>query len=214
MSFKNCLIVVPMKSLDNSKSRIEKYISKEIKNKIVLKLFCNTLSKINKVIDCTDGEFNLAVLTNCDEIIKVTRKKNIPIIKDKFDHSLSESIQFAADWAVEKKYLSICIFPADIACINVDEIKTFIFFSNKSRSAIISPSYDLGTNALYISPPNAIKFNYGEKSFLSHIDLASNAGLNPVILYLDSIKYDVDNINDLKKLFDDFPNFIEGYSHE
>ena len=126
MSFKNCLIVVPMKSLDNSKSRLEKHISKEVKNKIVLKLFCNTLSKINKAIDCTDGEFNLAVLTNCDEIIKVTRKKNIPIIKDKFDHSLSESIQFAADWAVEKNYLSICIFPADIACINIDEIKTFI----------------------------------------------------------------------------------------
>ena len=214
MSFKNCLIVVPMKSLNRSKSRLEKYVTKEIKNKIVLKLFSNTLKKINKVTNFIDGDFNLAVLTSCDQIQEFVRKKNISIIKDKYDHSLSNSIQFAADWAVKKNYLSICIFPADIACLNEEDVKTLLLFSNKSKSAVICPSYDLGTNALYLSPPNAIKFNYGKKSFLSHIDLTSNAGLNPVILYLDSIKYDVDNTNDLKRLFKDCPEFIEGYSHD
>ena len=123
MSFKNCLIVVPMKNLNRSKSRLEKYVTKEIKNKIVLKLFSNTLKKINKVTNFIDGDFNLAVLTSCDQIKEFVRKKNISIIKDKYDHSLSNSIQFAADWAVKKNYLSICIFPADIACLNEEDVK-------------------------------------------------------------------------------------------
>jgi len=214
MDYKNCLIVIPMKSLGASKSRLEKHLPKNIKDKIVLKLFCNTLEKIKNVIDYIDGSFNLVVLTNCEEISEITRKKNIQIIKDKYDKNLSFSLQFAAEWASKRKYLSMCIFPADIAGLNIEDIKTFLLYSNKDRYAVLCPSYDLGTNALFISPPNAIKFNFGKKSFLSHINLASNAGLKPVILSLESIKYDIDNMIDVEKLFKDYPNFIEGYSHE
>ncbi|MBL41182.1 MAG: 2-phospho-L-lactate guanylyltransferase [Rhodospirillaceae bacterium] len=214
MNYKGCLIIVPMKNLSTSKSRLEKYLPKNIKNKIVLKLFLNTISNIKKVTDNIAGNFNLAVLTNCKEISELTRKNNIQIIYDEIEGNLSYSIQSAAEWAVKKKYLSLCIFPADIAYLKTEEIKTLLLYSNKGRSAVICPSYDLGTNAFLVSPPNAIKFNFGYKSFLSHIELASNAGLKPVILNLDRIKNDVDNMNDVKKLFHDFPGFIKGYNYE
>tara|TARA_Y100001970_G_C14031018_1_gene748607 strand:+ start:206 stop:817 length:612 start_codon:yes stop_codon:yes gene_type:complete len=203
-----------MKNLGDSKSRLEKFLPKKIKNKIVLKLFCDTIMKIKEVIQFIEGDFNLAVLTSCKKISELTRKKNIQIINDKINGNLSYSLQSAADWAVKKKYLSICIFPADIAYLKKEDIETFLLYSINRRSAVLCPSYDLGTNALLLSPPNAIKFNFGYKSFLSHIELASNAGLKPVILNLDSFKYDVDNMEDVDKLFVEYPRFIEGYSHE
>ena len=99
---KNCLIVVPMKNLGDSKSRLEKFLPKKIKNKIVLKLFCDTIMKIKEVIQFIEGDFNLAVLTSCKKISELTRKKNIQIINDKINGNLSYSLQSAADWAVKK----------------------------------------------------------------------------------------------------------------
>ena len=51
MDYKNCLIVIPMKSLGASKSRLEKHLPKNIKDKIVLNSFFNTYQKIKMLLN-------------------------------------------------------------------------------------------------------------------------------------------------------------------
>ncbi len=214
MKNKDCLIVVPMKSLDESKSRLEKYIPREIINKIVLKLFLNTITIIQKTTNSIEKNYKLAVVTKSNEIVNLIKKKNLTIIDDTSASFLSDSIRISSIWAKNNGFSSICIIPADIANPDLSDLITLFSYPKKNRSAVICPSYDLGTNAMIISPPNSISYDYGKNSFLKHLESANNAGLNPVILNLKSLKYDIDNFNDLKNLFKTQPNFIENYKHD
>ena len=101
MKNKDCLIVVPMKSLDESKSRLEKYIPREIINKIVLKLFLNTITIIQKTTNSIEKNYKLAVVTKSNEIVNLIKKKNLTIIDDTSASFLSDSISNLLDLLIK-----------------------------------------------------------------------------------------------------------------
>ena len=74
---------------------------------------------------------------------------------------------------------------------------------------MICPADDLGTNALFVSPPNAFNFSYGRRSFLKHEKLAEAANVRAVILPLNSIKFDVDTGEDLEDFLLKRPTFLK-----
>ena len=65
---------------------------------------------------------------------------------------------------------------------------------------IISPSDDYGTNALLVSPPTAIPFCYGERSSSKHYQAAEERGIQPLVMPLASLRYDLDVSSDLDYL--------------
>ena len=84
--------------------------------------------------------------------------------------------------------------------VECQEIISFLKEAKGNRFVTLSPSADLGTNALHISLPTKFNFRYGKNSFLSHIKAAEKLGIRPKILPLPSLKYDIDTSHDLKYL--------------
>ena len=115
---------------------------------------------------------------------------------------MEELFRWKNNWWVgtNKGYRSICILPADLANPDPEEIISFLKEAKGNRFVTLSPSADLGTNALHISLPTNFNFRYGKKSFLRHIKAAEKLGVRPKILPLPSLKYDIDTSNDLKYL--------------
>jgi hypothetical protein len=62
---------------------------------------------------------------------------------------------------------------------------------------IIAPAHDGGTNALVVSPPDAMPFAYGPDSCAAHQKAAAGGGLSCLIMPLPSLLYDVDRSADL-----------------
>ncbi len=205
----NTLIVVPMKDPAKSKSRLDYSISLEIKKRLVVKLFKNTLDSLIEATKITKANEEIVVLTNNDQISRLAKNKKINTISDNNAKSLSHSLQVAAEWAEENKFSNMCIIPADLADPNTEDLVKFLSYPVKNNTFVICPSYDLGTNAMFVSPPTLINFMYGKKSFLRHIEVANSAGLNPVVLPLNSLRFDVDTSDDLRELFIKKPNIIE-----
>ena len=50
----------------------------------------------------------------------------------------------------------------------------------------------LGTNALVVSPPDAIPFRYGSRSSVSHLHEANEKGIRAQVMKLDSLSFDID----------------------
>jgi 2-phospho-L-lactate guanylyltransferase len=65
------------------------------------------------------------------------------------------------------------------------------------NSAIIAPAHDGGTNALVVTPPEAMLFAYGPDSCAAHQAQAEDAGLSCLVMPLTSLLYDVDRSSDL-----------------
>jgi len=49
-----------------------------------------------------------------------------------------------------------------------------------------------GTNALFLRPPDLIAPGFGADSFRRHCDLARRAGLEPVIVRMPGLAFDLD----------------------
>jgi len=67
-----------------------------------------------------------------------------------------------------------------------------------ASSFTIVPSHDeRGSNAILMSPPDAVKLRFGENSFFPHLAAAEERGIAPTVLHLPGIALDIDNPADL-----------------
>jgi coenzyme F420-0:L-glutamate ligase/coenzyme F420-1:gamma-L-glutamate ligase len=91
--------------------------------------------------------------------------------------------------------------PGDLPCLTPDEVRTIIAAAAPSPSAVFVPSGSrLGTNAVCLTPPDAVPLRFGEPSFESHLAAARARGLEPVVLELRGAALDVDGPEDLEVL--------------
>ena len=60
------------------------------------------------------------------------------------------------------------------------------------------PAHDeLGSNAILMSPPDAVPLRFGDDSFFPHLAAAEACGIKPTVLHLPGIAFDIDNPVDL-----------------
>jgi 2-phospho-L-lactate guanylyltransferase len=91
--------------------------------------------------------------------------------------------------------------PGDIPCITADEVGGLIAVHGKAPAFTIVPSHDgRGSNAILMTPPDAVPLAFGDDSFLPHVDAARRLGITPTIVPLPGIGLDIDNLQDLTLL--------------
>ena len=203
------LVIIPMKDPSNSKTRLKKVLSNDFRKKLSLKLFYNTLKVLKKSCVSLSGFIDLAVVTESSQISEIASNKNIKVLNSSKIKTLSEILNFSADWAYQNSYSKLCIIPADLVNPKESDFKSLLSFQLKLNTMVISPSKDLGTNALLISPVNGIKFNYGPKSFLKHQEIAKRKGLSLILMPLPSFYFDLDTSDDLEEVLIKYPNFLD-----
>ena len=88
--------------------------------------------------------------------------------------------------------------PGDIPLVTSDEIGQLIAAHRPAPSFTIAPSHDeKGSNAILLSPPNAVPLRFGDDSFFPHLAAAEARGIAPTIVRLPGIALDIDNPTDL-----------------
>ena len=180
----------------------------EVRRTLALNLFFKTISQLKSAVDGIDEQFDIAVVTESSEIDDLSRSRSLRVIRSSYGMSLSQYLNSGGVWAEKNNYTSICIIPADLADPRVSDLKKLLSYPIKHKQMVICPAKDLGTNALFVSPPTALMFSFGRRSFLRHLKEAEMVGLEPIILPLDSIKKDVDTSDDLDELLSKFPKLV------
>ena len=93
--------------------------------------------------------------------------------------------------------------PGDIPLVTAAEIEQLLAAHRQSwqtatPSFTIAPSHDeKGSNAIILSPPDAVPLRFGDDSFFPHLAAAEARGIAPVVLHLPGIALDIDNPTDL-----------------
>jgi 2-phospho-L-lactate guanylyltransferase len=88
--------------------------------------------------------------------------------------------------------------PGDIPLVTAEEIGRLLAAHRPSPSFTIAPSRDeQGSNAVLVSPPEAVPLRFGENSFFPHLAAAEARGIRPSVLHLPGIALDIDNPADL-----------------
>ena len=88
--------------------------------------------------------------------------------------------------------------PGDIPLVTSDEIGQLIAAHRPTPSFTIAPSHDeKGSNAILLSPPDAVPLQFGDDSFFPHLAAAEARGIAPMVVRLPGIALDIDNPADL-----------------
>jgi 2-phospho-L-lactate guanylyltransferase len=105
----------------------------------------------------------------------------------------------AATWRLAREgQVSMLTLPGDIPLVTAVEIGRFIAAHRPAPSFTIAPSHDEhGSNAIMMSPPDAVALRFGEDSFFPHLAAAEACGIAPKVLRLPGIAFDIDNPADL-----------------
>jgi len=89
--------------------------------------------------------------------------------------------------------------PGDIPLVTAAEIARLIGAHRPAPAFSIAPSHDeLGSNAIIVSPPEAVPLRFGDNSFFPHLAAAEARGIRPTVLPLPGIALDIDNPDDLR----------------
>lgn len=93
---------------------------------------------------------------------------------------------------------ALLTLPGDIPLVTAAEIDQLAAVHRPAPSFTIAPSHDeKGSNAIIMSPPDAVPLRFGDDSFFPHLAAAEACGIAPTVLHLPGIALDIDNPADL-----------------
>ena len=88
--------------------------------------------------------------------------------------------------------------PGDIPGITAKEVSQLFAYHGEAPAFTIVPANGgRGTNAVLMTPSNAVPLAFGNDSFLPHLAAARRLGIEPTILPMHGIGLDIDNFQDL-----------------
>ena len=184
---KELLFIIPMKDPAVAKSRLAEVLPDAVRARLAMALFRRMLGFLAEAQPGVD----VLVVSESDTIEEMgtgyfLRQKS---------RGLNKAVTEGAAWAVANGYAAICVLPADLADPTAADLARLLALG---KGVSIAPAHDGGTNALLVSPPDAITFCYGKGSCAAHQRAA--AGLPCTIIPLESFRYDIDTSADLARV--------------
>ncbi len=204
-------ILIPMRSLNEGKTRLSTLLSPTKREKLIKLLFTQLLKKLKKLKDQFPLIFSdILVITPCEEVEKISKDFHALVLKEKSLIGLNSAVYKGICWSSENLYDSSLILPGDIIDPETEDIKKILEIGKKSKnSMVICPSTDFGTNALFLSLPTRLNFKFGPNSFFEHQKEAKKVAIRSIIAPVDSLKDDLDTGKDLEKFKTRQPKFFQ-----
>ena len=204
-------ILIPMRSLDQGKSRLSNLLSSNKREKLIKLLFTQLLKKLKSLKNQFPLIFSdILVITPCEEVEKISKDFHVHVLKEQNLNGLNSAVNKGVCWSSENLYDSTLILPGDIIDPEIEDIKKILEMGKKSEdSMVICPSTDFGTNALFLSLPTRLNFKFGQNSFYEHQKEAKKISIRSIIAPVHSLKDDLDTGKDLEKFKNIQPKFFQ-----
>ncbi len=204
-------ILIPMRSLDQGKSRLSNLLSSNKREKLIKLLFTQLLKKLKTLKNQFPHIFSdILVITPCEEVEKISKDFNVHVLKEQNLNGLNSAVNKGICWSSKNLYDSSLILPGDIIDPENEDIKKILEIGKKSKDCmVICPSTDFGTNALFLSLPTRLNFKFGPNSFFEHQKEAKKISIRSIIAPVDSLKDDLDTAKDLEKFKIIQPKFFQ-----
>ena len=188
--------LVPIKRLDHAKQRLLPAFDDEQRIRIGRALAEDALDLCGTV-----AALSWFVVTDDDDVASEAEGRGFTVVRDA-GRGLNEAVGegIGAAWAAGAG--SVTIVPADVPLAFRGDIEDLLDTGATSDAVVVPSEDDGGTNALYLSPPDALEPAFGPASLRAHIDQAESRGLRCAILNLPRLALDLDTYEDAEQVLE------------
>lgn len=189
-------IVVPVKRFSDAKSRLSPLLTDAERESLAQAMLHDVLGAI-----CGARLVDGFVVVSHEVRARYAAERAGGLFLEESGTGLSGAIRQAAAWLGEHGRRAMLMVPGDVPLVRAAEIDTLIERHQGTPAVTVVPDREGdGTNALAVSPTDAIPFAFGRGSYRQHLAHAIEAGIEPTTLRLDGLALDVDNPLDLRAL--------------
>ncbi len=133
---------------------------------------------------------------------------------DDTTHSHSDAAELGIARALQLGARRALLLPGDCPLLDPGELEQLLAEPVTEPSAVIVPDrHGEGTNALLLTPPDALTPAFGVGSRQRHTNLAVSQGSTPLVVEVPSLGLDIDTPEDLEALVSRFESTRGGAAH-
>jgi 2-phospho-L-lactate guanylyltransferase len=188
--------ILPMKPFDEAKHRLSGAITLGHRRALAEAMFSDVVVAARRASSID----RIFVITSDGTAARIAGGHGATVFDDTAS-SHSEAVGLGLSRALAQGVGRALLIPGDCPLLDPKEIDALMAHPVPERSALIIPDrHGEGTNALLLSPPDALTPSFGEGSRQRHIDLAVQQGAVPELVEVPSLALDVDTPEDFDVL--------------
>ena len=194
--------ILPVKRFGAAKQRLLEVLDRPSRAAVVRAMLTDVLAAV------TDAEQveRVIVITGESraERIALERAKRvttpIEVLRDPHDAGHPEAATLGIIRAISLGAEAVALLPGDCPLLSAGELDAALARVEPGRVAVVPDRHGTGTNALLMSPPDAIAPGFGPGSCERHVERARARGLEVDVEPLESLALDLDTPDDLREL--------------
>ena len=189
--------IIPVKPFAEGKSRLKNILSDAARRDLNAHMFGHVLTVATSAI----GAANTIVVSADQTALELAGGCGALGVREATRAGLNAALKIGTEAAAARGADAVLILPTDLPTIAQDDIEALAGATDPSPFVIIAPDrMGQGTNALLISPPDAIGFSFGRNSFAVHQKAAQSRHMEPVTIHRDGLAFDIDTPEDYQIL--------------
>lgn len=192
------IAILPVKTFGAAKQRLGGLLGSGSRQALAQAMFSDVLGSLRHV----QGLDAVAVVT-ADKIAEAAALgERVQVLHDTEQAGQSPAAAIGIRYALAADYDRVLLVPGDTPLIDPAEVTALLRdAAERSLAVVVVPDrHGTGTNALVLSPPDAIEPSFGPGSLERHVGLAEAAGVDYAVEEVPTLMHDVDTPDDLTSL--------------
>jgi 2-phospho-L-lactate/phosphoenolpyruvate guanylyltransferase len=186
--------VVPLKNTTDAKQRLAGALPAALRQRLALAMAHDVLS----ALAASPGLAGLAVVTLDPAASALARRFGARVLTEGAADGQTGAVNAAARTLSREGSGAMLTIPGDVPLVTPQEVEQLIAAHDRQPDFVIAPAHDgRGSNGVLCAPPDAVRLQFGDDSFLPHLAAARALGLEPKIVHLAGIGLDIDHPRDL-----------------
>lgn len=194
------LAVLPIKSFSDAKQRLQQELTTGPRIALAEAMFSDVLVALRRCKSIDE----ILVVTADNTAQQIAGGYGATILGDE-ENGHNAAAEHAIWWALEAGAERALFVPGDCPLIDPQEVDELVARPVDPPSALIIPDrHGTGTNALLLTPPDALTPSFGPDSCQRHASIAESRGTSHEIVRVRSLALDIDTREDLEALRAEF----------
>jgi 2-phospho-L-lactate guanylyltransferase len=190
------LAILPVKRFELAKTRLREQLQPSQRRRLAEAMVTDVLSALVATAD-----LEAVVVTNEPAVAALAGSFGVTVLGDPTESGQSGAALVGIAHAIAAGYERVLLVPGDCPALDVDALRTLLDrVSAPPAVTIVADRHGSGTNALLLTPPDAIEPGFGPDSFERHHRRALEAGASWHVEPLPGLLLDVDTPEDLSAL--------------
>ncbi|MGH2866730.1 MAG: 2-phospho-L-lactate guanylyltransferase [Solirubrobacteraceae bacterium] len=185
--------ILPIKSFDQAKQRLRDALGPAPRAALVQAMFSDVLIALGRTT-----QIERVLVVSSDHGAQRIAEGYGAIVVDDDQRGHNQAASRGIAHALKLGATRALLVPGDCPLLDPGELDALITRHTEPRSVVIVPDrHGTGTNALLLSPPNALGPAFGPLSRTRHEQKARAAGLTPATVTVSTLALDLDTPEDL-----------------